>query len=446
MQELSNVNDIGLFFTIAMGVLILVSPRRYAIIPLLMTALYLTQGQVVVVASLNFTMLRVMLLLGLLRIIVRNEISAIELNTIDKYFILFVISSIIVKTLLWQTSGEFINRLGYGYDALCTYFIIRSLVHNYEDIMQLFQTLAFIVVPLTIAMVIEMSTGRNFFSFFGGVPEFSELRSGRFRCQGSFRHPILAGTFGATIVPLFVAIWFKNGFRAKMISVIGIVCGTFIMIAANSSGPLMAYLFGLIGSLTWIFRKQMRLIRWGIVILLLALQLFMKAPVWYLMARLAEIWGGSGWHRSELIDQAVRHFDEWWLLGTKNTLHWMDSQLAVNAYNIDITNHFVGIGVNGGLVSLVLFIMIIIHAYRSLGLVLNSFNDKPIITGMLLWSMGVSLLTHIVSFMSVSYFDQIIVFFYLLVAMISGCTIMHSTKHLKTADNSEIIKLAAENI
>jgi hypothetical protein len=38
-----------------------------------------------------------------------------------------------------------------------------------------------------------------------------------------------------------------------------------------------------------------------------------------------------------------------------------------------------------------------------------------------LWSMGTALLTHSVSFISVAYFDQIVVFWYMLLGMISAC-------------------------
>lgn len=38
----------------------------------------------------------------------------------------------------------------------------------------------------------------------------------------------------------------------------------------------------------------------------------------------------------------------------------------------------------------------------------------------MIWSLGVSLFIHAVSFLSVSYFDQMIVFWYLLLAMISA--------------------------
>ena len=167
----------------------------------------------------------------------------------------------------------------------------------------------------------------------------------------------------------------------------------------------------------------MRTIRWGIFFLLISLHLVMNAPVWYLMSRLAAITGGTGWHRSQLVDQWLRHFNEWWLLGTKKTSHWMGGMHLLNRPDdADITNHFVGVAVNGGLISLILFILIIIYCYKRIGVSLQLEEKASINIKMLLWTLGVSLFTHIMSFMSVAYFDQIIVFWYMLIAVIASLT------------------------
>lgn len=439
MQEISNVSQIGFVFTLIMAILFIVLPRKYALVPLLMTALYLTQGQVMIIATLHFTMLRIMILVGFVRIAMRKEYGHVKLNKIDMFLILYVISSVIIKTILWQTSAEFINRLGFAYDAIGSYFLFRCLIKDYDDFRILLKIMAFIIVPLAVAILMERSTGRNIFSIFGGVPEFSEIRNGRVRCEGSFRHPILAGTFGATLMPLFIALWFKDGHGKKnrIIGIVGFTCATIIVMGSTSSGPLMAYLFAIIGLLFWFFRDHMRAIRWGILFSLIAIHLVMKAPVWFLMARIADVLGGSGWHRSELIDQAIKHFDEWWLLGTKVTEHWMGQGLAVNPDSSDITNHFVGVGINGGVISLILFIFIIIYCYKRLGVSLQLMKNVVIDEKMILWTLGVAIFAHIISFMSVAYFDQIIVFWYMVLAVISSLTAPNSLHFRK--QNKEIL-------
>ncbi len=426
MQEVSNVTQIGFFFTLIMAILFIVLPRKYATIPLLMTALYLTQGQVAVIATLHFTMLRIIILTGFLRIAMRREYDHVRLNDLDILLILYVISSVIIKTMLWQTSAVFINRLGLAYDAIGSYFLFRCLIKDYDDFRNLTQQMTFIIIPLGITILIEFFTGRNLFSIFGGVPEFSELREGKFRCQGSFRHPILAGTFGATLMPLFIPLWPSEETRNKLICFLGISSSTIIAMAATSSGPLMAYFFAIIGLMMWDFRDHMRVIRWGLFFSLLTIHLTMKAPVWFLMARLAELLGGSGWHRAQIVDQAINNFDEWWLLGTKVTVHWTGQGLLTNPESADITNHFVGVGVNGGLISLVFFILIIIYCFKRLGFSLQLMKNATIDVKMTLWALGVAVFAHVISFMSVSYFDQIIIFWYMVLAVIASLTTYNS--------------------
>jgi hypothetical protein len=48
----------------------------------------------------------------------------------------------------------------------------------------------------------------------------------------------------------------------------------------------------------------------------------MKAPVWFLIARIDLAGGSSGYHRAMLIDTFLRHFGDWWLLGTKDAFSW----------------------------------------------------------------------------------------------------------------------------
>jgi len=218
------------------------------------------------------------------------------------------------------------------------------------------------------------------------------------------------------------------------------------------------------------------------------LHLIMKAPVWFIIERISGIIGGGGYHRSELIDQAIKNFDDWWLVGTVYTAHWLPYYLPVSPGYVDITNEFIAQGVTGGVLKLVLFIWIIALAFKIIGngihnqelpsklqsmlksklskrfnalfrprdltiqnrktsslQIDNRLSDKtlkPFLPeskygiSLLYWSLGVSLLAHIVSFISVSYFDQMIVFFYLLLSMIgvvSATELQANKESLKTS-------------
>ncbi|MFZ3103379.1 MAG: hypothetical protein WA096_01540 [Smithella sp.] len=429
----SNINLIGFIFTLTMGLLMLFLPRRFAALPIIMTASFITLGQVINIASLNFTMFRIIIFFGLVRILLRKEVFSIRLHTIDKILIAYIITSAIAYLLLRNGSGEaFTSQLGFIYNSLFLYIIFRSLIHDPEDIKLIFKMLVLVVVPLAVAMLIEKATGRNLFSVFGGVPEFTTIRGGRLRCQGAFAHPILAGTFGATSLPFMLALWFK-GVGGKWIAGLGIISTTIITITAASSGPVVTYIVVIIGMAMWRIRDHMRAVRWFILLCLISLHIVMKAPVWALIGKASSVIGGTGWHRVMLIDAAISHFNEWWLLGTDYTRHWVPTGVTWSAKHTDITNQFVSVGINGGFIALIIFIAVIVFCFKNIGIKLKEISAAGFPLKFTIWCLGVSLASHVASFTSVHYFDQIIVFWYLLLALITTISIMSTETLLANA-------------
>ncbi len=113
-----------------------------------------------------------------------------------------------------------------------------------------------------------------------------------------------------------------------------------------------------------------------------------------------------------LIDAAIHNFSEWWFVGTPSTAHW--------GYELmDVTNYYVRQGVEGGFLTLVLFLAVVSYAFGAVGRARKAAARQPRWEQMMIWSLGAALLAHAVSFISVSYFDQNFVSWYLLLAMIS---------------------------
>jgi hypothetical protein len=428
-----------------MGVLSIILPRRVALLPLIIACSYMTVGQRILIFDKDINIFRILFLFGWVRLLLRGEIQkSFRFNVIDKTLIYWAIASIILGAFVDAT--VLVQRLGSSFNAIGIYFLCRFLIRDLEDIEMLFRYVAILIVPLTIAMIIEKSTGRNLFAVFGGVPETTMIRSShegatfftRIRCQGPFRHPILAGTFGTVLIPLFVGLWFKEKIR-KSIAIIGIASASIIIFCAASSGPVLTLMCVLFGFLIWPLRQNMRKIRWGIVCAVLGLHLIMKEPVWYIFSRMSGIMGGTGWHRSELINQAITRFGEWWLFGTTYTAHWMPYTLRLDPNMTDITNQYIWEGVSGGVVKLILFISLIAFSFRKVGLSIKAVKNEPFTIKFMIWSTGVSLVAHTVSFLSVAYFDQMIVFWYLLLAMIAALP-------RQTGDSSVSAKFTAEPI
>jgi hypothetical protein len=419
---MSDINQIGFIFVLIMGSLMLFFPRRLAVLPMLCATCLMTLGQGITIGPLHFTIFRIVIFFGLIRVVFRREIFSIRLHSIDKILFLYTITSVTAYIILRKGSSEAItNQLGFIYNSLFLYAVLRSLILDWEDINLIFKMIALIFILLALAMMLEKATGRNLFSVFGGVREFTMTREGRLRCQGPFAHPILAGTVGATSLPLMISIWFQNA-RKKWIGGMGIIAATIITVTSASSGPAVTYMVVLIGIAAWRLRDYMREVRWLILLSVIGLHIVMKAPVWALIGRLSEVIGGTGWHRVMLIDAAIRHFDEWWLLGTDYTRHWMPTGVSWSEKHTDITNQFISVGIDGGLISLIFFILIILFCFRNIGIKLKEAHPESS-EKFTLWCMGVTLLGHLVSFTSVHYFDQIIIMWYLLIALITTVSI-----------------------
>jgi hypothetical protein len=431
--EVNTITTSGYAFTLIMAILILSLPRRYALVPLMISGCYMTLGQILLIGPLHFSILRILIFFGWIRIFLKGEIKTIKLTAIDKVLIAWVISSFILYIILREGSSEaFIARLGFFYNTVGIYFFIRAIVRDLNDIVQVVKILSVIIIPIAVLFVVEMTTGRNLFSAFGGVPEISAIRYGRIRCQGPFRNSILGGTFGATALPLFVGLWFYNE-RNRRLAAFAIVAATIIVISSSSSGPLIAYIAGTFGLILWVYRAKMKYIQLGAVILLLVLHMVMKAPVWFLIDRVSGLIGGGGWHRSAIIDAAIHHFNEWWLMGTTYTAHWMATGLAIDPNNTDITNQFIAEGIRGGLISVVLFIWLITRCFKAVGLASRNEDRFSQSERIMMWSIGCALLGHVTSFFSVSYFDQIIIFWYLVIAMTATLLELNPS----VSDNSE---------
>ena len=86
--------------------------------------------------------------------------------------------------------------------------------------------------------------------------------------------------------------------------------------------------------------------RWGIVASLVGLHLVMHGPVWSIIEHINVSDGSSSYHRYMLIDNCLRHFGEWWLLGYRYYGYWGFDMW-------DLCDQFVATALGGGLVTLI---------------------------------------------------------------------------------------------
>jgi hypothetical protein len=412
------VHPIILILVLIAGLLICVLPRRTVIVPFLLASILIPTDQILVVGPLHFPMLRILILFGLVRII-KTKLSSNSplfhnaMNRIDKLVILLTIITAIDWILLWRQSATVIYQLGEMYTVLGVYFLLRFLIRDRADIVLSIRMFALVTTAVAAVMTYEHFKGWNPYALFGGAQSsfFSAVmeRDGRYRSTGCFGHPILAGSFGASLLPMFVALWWIEK-RRRTIVIVGVLAASVMVITSNSSTPVLAYLAGILGLCFWPLRHGMRALRWGIIIVLVSLHMVMKAPVWNLIARIDISGGSSGDHRYQLINQFILHFKDWWLLGVKNNGQWGWDMW-------DTANQYVNLGQNSGIVPFILFLAVIVYGFKFVGAARKSASSRP--QALFLWALGCALFAHVVAFFGISYFDQTIVAWYALLACIS---------------------------
>ncbi len=422
------MNLLALVFFIINAIALWMVPRKYAPIPLLIGCCYMTIGQGIHLGPISLPIFRMLMTVGLFRVALIGERIAQCLNKID-WLIISLAGWLLFASLFhsgMNGSGP-LFMLGMLFNITLSYFLIRVWTRDMEELADLVKMIAFLLAPLALAMMVEKLTSHNLFSLFGGVPEISVMREGKYRAQGPFRHSILAGTVGATCFPLFVGIYKIN----KTSALLGMVSGVAIVLFSSSSGPVMSLFAGIFALIMWIYRKYTRRIVLAAGITYAILMAVMNRPPYYLISKIDISGGSTGWHRAYLIEQTFKHLSEWWLFGTDTTRHWMPGQgIGMWASHTDITNYYIAFGVMGGLSAMCLMICVMIVAFKWVGITSSSLVIVHKNHAFMIWAFGSGLFAHAATSISVAYFDQSMMFFWINIAVISS--VYSSNRHMFT--------------
>lgn len=420
----------ALVFFILCAVALLMVPRRWAPVPLLVGCCYMTMGQGIEIGAFSLPIYRMLLFVGFVRMLLKGEKIKGFGNAVDK-LVFFLMGWIFLASFFHD--GELgsgpVYVSGVIFNFALVYFLIRVWCRDVSEVVGVVVIIAFMLAPIAVEMVMERVTKTNLFAVFGGIPEAVMFREGKYRAQGPFRHPILAGTVGAVCMPLFIGIWHKN----RMASIVGLVSGLCMTIASASSGPLMSVIVGICAVIMWRYRHLTSHARWAALVLYFAFQIYTGQPGYYLMKRIDLTGGSTGWHRARLIESAFEKIDEWWLFGTDVTRHWMPTGVSFSPYHTDITNYYLAFGVVAGLPAMLAVIAILAVCFRWIGIIIRLLKDADNQESFVVWCLGAGLFAHAATSISVSYFDQSLVFFWMNVAIISS---MHAAV---ISRNTEIV-------
>jgi hypothetical protein len=413
----TQVHPIVVVAMLVAAALILLLRRKHVMVPFLAAAFLIPMDQVLVLGTFHFQMLRILILLACLTMFIRKppgkRVFSGGFNGLDKAVILWAGFTAVAMVALWRDVAALNNQAGVLYTVFGLYFLFRSFIRNEDDVRRAIRILAYVSAVIALIMISEHITQRNPYVLLGGSRAWTRetlmIREDGLRALGPFQHPILAGTFGAISLPLYIALWFKDR-SARGSALVGVLASSTITLASQSSTPALAYAGAIFALCMWPLRKQMRLNRWGLVIVLTVLHLVMKAPVWALIARIDVTGGSSGYHRYMLVDQCIRHFGDWWLFGVKETGSWGWDMW-------DLANQYVAVAATSGLMPLIFFVAILVFGFKYLGKARKAAEGERQ-QELFIWSFCAALFANCVAFFGISYFDQTMVSWYLLLAMI----------------------------
>jgi hypothetical protein len=298
-----------------------------------------------------------------------------------------------------KSMGDLVISLG-GYLA------VRFLIPDRETVRRTIKVLGAVCVILAACMMREQFTRQSVFEFLGGLPP--EFREGHVRSAGTMGS-LGSGAFAGSLVPLFLWLWTQR--KSRIAACAGFVGATTMVFASHTSTSWLTYGASLVGLGFWRLRKRMRVVRWGLVGILVALHLVMHGPVWSLIEKIDLTGGSSSYHRYALVDNFIRHFGDWWLLGTQSYGDW-------GFMMFDVCNQFVLTGLRGGLLTLVLYITIYKLCFAAIGKAskrLEGDHEQEWFP----WCLGSVLFATIVASFGINYIVQLLLYFFSLLACVS---------------------------
>jgi hypothetical protein len=413
------VNPIaGVILAFCLGCVFMRS-RKIAVYGLLIGTLFITQDSALIIGGQTFFATRILTLAGMVRVLLRKEYSFRSRNKGDR--IIFWLYGYSTLILLLRSDGPAAYRVAKFLDAFSGYIVFRGLIKDLDDVKSMLLGVAIMMVPYAGMVGVEFLTHKSPFTYLGGQAH-GWIRGDRVRCFGSFRHPSIMGSLGVTFFPMFFALLWD--IRARSVALVGLIACLATVVFSNSGGPLSSFMVGVVGWSLWLIRTRMQLFRRCMLALVLLLALIMKAPIWYLIAKLSSVTGGTGWHRSYLIDIAMRQIDKWGLFGMslEQTRYWFAYRLAATG-TADITNQFISFGLSAGVAALILFVYYFVWAFSECGKAgwrLRLENEgAPTLDERLIWGFAVMITVHMFNLLGITYFDQFYVIWFLQLAALN---------------------------
>ncbi len=352
---------------------------------------------------------------------IRSKFVWCRLDTlVSLSMVVYVVTFFITGTDSFEAIVE--NRGGYLMDTWCAYMAARFIVTDRARLISVIKCIGVVLVPLATLGVIESVTGwqpfaplRRFSPWYTGETGVSPGRFGFARAVGSFSHAILFGGVFAMFLPL---IYYLRGEKKDWRPFAYILSGIALLgaLSSMSSGPYVMVIVVVACLMMERYKVWVKPLVIFIVISCIFIGIASNRPFYHVVVSWANPLGGASWHRAKLIDLAIENFNEWWLVGYGDKDPGWGSQLGMGW--TDVTNGYILNGVRYGLLGVIVLCAVLAKAFQ--GIIATHRKVTQPASKSLCWAFGSLLFGVVVTWMSVSFFGQLITLFYCCLGMIGS--------------------------
>lgn len=420
------MQGVTLTFALFACLLVVILRPQHAMAAFIAALLWYPSYLAVSVGTIDIVVGRFVVMVLLLRCIFSDELrSRFVWCQLDTFVAISMVVSVVTHFFTVDKPVMLIieSRGGYLMDTWCAYLAARLMVSDRKKLISLIKCIGVILVPLAVLGVVESVTGWQPFAplwrfspwFREGGRFLADKRFGFTRAVGPFSHTILFGGGFAMFLPL---IYYLRHERKGWRSFAYILSGVALLgaLSSFSSGPwVMAFVvifcLALEGHKRWV--KRLFLFS---VFSCVFIGIASNRPFYHVIAGMANPLGGAGWHRAKLIDLAVEHIDEWWMVGYGDEDPGWGESLGMTW--TDVTNEYVLSGVRYGILGIIATCAVLAEAFKSLASTYKKMTHPAMRS--LCWAFGSLLFGVAVTWMSVSFFGQIMTLFYCCLGMIGS--------------------------
>lgn len=417
------MQGVTLIVAVIVSLLAITLRPAYALAVYITALLWYPSYLVVSIGTIDISVGRIVVAVLLFRCLCDSRIlSKFSWSQLDTWVTLSMVVYVGVFCVTRPLLPAIENRGGFLMDTWLAYIVARFIITDRATLISIIKCISVALVPLAILGLVESVTGwqpflplRRFCPWYGGIGEILEKRWSLTRAAGPFNHPILFGGSFAMFLPL---IYFLRHQKNHWLVLAYVLSGVTLIgaLSSMSSGPWVMVIVAIFCLAMERYKHLVKPLLIFFVSSCIFIGVASNRPFYHVIASYGNPLGGAGWHRAKLIDCAIDHFDEWYLVGYGGKDPGWGESLGMSA--TDVTNEFILKGVRYGILGIVVLCVVLTTAFRSVLRTYKRTQDPQAIS--LCWSAGSILFSVVVAWMSVSFFGQLVSLFYCILGMVGS--------------------------